>query len=193
LEHAREGRLVYHGYVGHLLLGSGFSHLISIRLIADMQFRIKAAMERMNLDRDSAVAYIEKVDRQRHRWAKFLYGVGWEDAHLYDAVFNLEHNSIEGICDLIVHMTKLDTFQVTDQSRRSFDDFALSSRVWANLAKDKQTRSAYINVLAQNGNVTITGSVGSEKTVKAITRAVAKVQGVKAVQNQVTVGSDWYG
>jgi cytidylate kinase len=191
LEHAKEGRLVYQGHVGHLLL-SGISHLIRIRLIADMEFRIKAAMDRMNLDQNAAVAYIEKMDKQRHQWAQFLYGVDWTDAHLYDAVFNLEHNNINGICDLIVRMTELEPFQVTDQSQKAFNDFALSSRVWASLAKDKLIRSVSVSITADTGNVTITGSVGSEKTVEAITHAAEQVRGVKAVQNKVGVGADWY-
>ena len=191
LKHAKEGKLVYHGHAGHLLL-SGIPHLIRIRLIADRGFRIKAAMERMNLNQEEASAYIEKIDKQRHKWARFLYGIDWEDAHLYDAVFNLERINVLGICDLILRMAELNDFSMTDQSQQAFNDFALSNRVWANLAKNKRTRSASINIVAHNGIVTITGSVGSDKTVEAITQAAQEVEGVKSVQNEVGVGSDWY-
>jgi cytidylate kinase len=191
LDHAKEGKLVYHGHAGHLLL-SGIPYLIRIRLIADKGFRTKAAMERMNLNQEEASAYIEKIDRQRHKWAQFLYGIDWEDAHLYDAVFNIERVSITGICDLVIRMAELSAFSMTDQAQLAFKDFALGSRVWANLAKNKRTRSASINVVAHDGIVTITGSVGSDKTVEAITQAAREVEGVKSVQNEVGVGSDWY-
>jgi len=35
LDHARQGNLIYHGHVGHLLL-SGISHVLRVRVIADM-------------------------------------------------------------------------------------------------------------------------------------------------------------
>ena len=191
MEQAKEGKLVYHGHAGHLLL-SGISHLIRIRLIADMPYRIKAAMARMDLDHDAAIANIEKIDKERKKWARFLYGVDWEAPHLYDAVFNLEHMNISGICDLIVRMTELGIYKVTEQSKQAFEDLALSSKVWAALAKDKRTRAASINIASHNGKVTITGSVGSEKTVEAITQLANQVQGVTNVRNEVGVGADWY-
>ncbi len=42
-EHARGGQLVYHGHVGHLLL-PGIVHVVRVRVIADMPFRIQAAL-----------------------------------------------------------------------------------------------------------------------------------------------------
>ncbi len=191
LEHARAGDLVYHGHAGHLLL-SGISHLIRIRLIAPMTLRAKIAMEQMNLEYDDAVARIEKIDRERNKWSRFLYGIDWRDAHLYDAVFNLEHNTIEGICEMIICMTQLDQFKVTPESQKVLADFIISSKVWAELAKDKRTRAASIRVVADKGVVTITGGVGSEKTVDTISKIAQQVEGVTEVRNEVGVGTDWY-
>jgi len=47
-------------------------------VIADMEYRIKAAMERMNLKRDEAIVYIDRVDKERIKWTRFLYGIEWE-------------------------------------------------------------------------------------------------------------------
>ena len=52
LERARAGNLVYHGYAGHLLL-PGVSDVIRVRAIADSESRIKTAMERDNVERNS--------------------------------------------------------------------------------------------------------------------------------------------
>ena len=92
-EQAREGRLVYHGLVGHLLL-PGVSHVIRVRVIADMEFRIKAAMQQQNFGRADAQAYIETVDRERRQWIRFLFDVEWDDPHLYDVVLNLSRMSL---------------------------------------------------------------------------------------------------
>ncbi len=93
LERAKEGNLVYHGHAGHLLL-SGISHTIRARVIADTEFRIKAAMEQRDLTREEAIVAIDKVDKERVKWTRFLYGVEWQDPSLYDVVLNLEHMTV---------------------------------------------------------------------------------------------------
>jgi cytidylate kinase len=191
LKRAREGNLVYHGYAGHLLL-RGISPVLRVRVVADMEFRIKAAMERLKAGRDQAAAYIEKVDGDRRKWTRFLYGIEWDDPKLYDVVFNLERLSVEGACESIVHMTGLDEFKMTPESRRALENFTLSSRVWAALAKNEQTKSAAVRISADRGKVTIEGSVGSQKVVDAIPEVVRQVEGVKEIQCEAGVGSDWY-
>jgi hypothetical protein len=49
-EQAREGNLVYHGYLGQLLFPD-ISHVIAVRVIADPEFRIQAAMQHARLHR----------------------------------------------------------------------------------------------------------------------------------------------
>lgn len=52
-EEARGGRLVYHGYLGQALL-AGVSHVISVRVIADPEYRIRAAQQQQRLPREEA-------------------------------------------------------------------------------------------------------------------------------------------
>ena len=77
-DQARKDRIIYHGNAGHLLL-RGVSHVICVRLIAPMDFRIRMLMERENMIREDAIRYIERMDRQRKEWTRFLYGVDWLD------------------------------------------------------------------------------------------------------------------
>ena len=83
------GDAIYHGLAGHLLLGKGL-HILRTRIIAPMEFRIAQVQERMSLKRKEAVEYIETIDADRRKWTRFLYGVDWADASLYDLVLNLE-------------------------------------------------------------------------------------------------------
>ena len=191
LKQARDGNLVYHGHAGHFLL-SGISHLLRIRVIADMEYRIRSAMERMNLKRDEAIVYIERVDRERVKWTRFLYGIEWGDPSLYDAVLNVERMSIEGAAQAIVSMAQLDDFKVTPRSQKTFDDLMVTSGVWAALVRDERTRPALVQVVADNGVVTITGKASAEKVVDAIPVVAGQVPGVKEVKNEVGIGSDWY-
>lgn len=191
LEHAKDGNLVYHGYGGHLLL-SGLSNLLRIRVIAGLESRIQTAMKRMNLTRDEAVEYIEKVDKDRSRWTYFLYGLEWQDPVLYDWVLNLDHISIEHACDIIVYRIGRDDFKTTPASQKAFEDALLASRVWGSLAKDARTRVASVQVNADSGIVTLSGSLGSQKTIDAILQTANQVPGVKSTVNQMGIGTDWY-
>lgn len=191
LEHVKEGNLIYHGHAGHLLF-RGIPNIMRLRLIADMNYRMKAAKQLYNLEGQDAVAYIEKKDKKRKKWAKFFYGIDIDDPILYDAVFNLEHSSIDKICELIVLMTDIDRYRVTEESLKAIEDFILASKAWANLAMDKQTRNASVNIVADNGVLDIMGNVSSDKTKEAIIRVVKQVEGVREVKNNMGIGADWY-
>ncbi|MBN2125845.1 MAG: cytidylate kinase family protein [Deltaproteobacteria bacterium] len=185
------GEFVYHGHAGHLLLG-GISHVLRIRVIADAEYRIHAAMEQLNTSREEAIAYIEKVDRERNRWMQFLYGLNWGEPTLYDAVLNLERMNIDSVCDVITCFVGLDDFKATAESEKAVKDLTLGTRVWAALAKNEKTKAAFVQVVADNGNVVISGGAGSEKVVDAIPEVARQVAGVGEIRNEVGIGGDWY-
>jgi len=49
-----------------------------------------------------------------------------------------------------------------------------------------------VQVVANNGVVTITGKASAGKVVDAIPVVAGQVPGVKEVKNEVGIGSDWY-
>lgn len=191
MDHAKEGDLVYHGYAGHLLL-SGVPQVLRVRVIAGIESRIEMAIKQMNLTRNEAVEYIEKVDKERSRWTHFLYGLEWQDPVLYDWVLNLDSISIENACELVACRIKLDDYKSTPESQKAFEDALLSSRVWASLAKEERTRVASVQVTADSGVVTLSGSLGSKKTLEAILQIANQVTGVKSTINHLGIGTDWY-
>lgn len=191
LDRVEGGNLVYHGHAGHLLLG-GISHVLRVRVIADREFRIRAGMEIMGMDHEQTIAYIERVDRERDRWARFLYGVEWHEASIYDVVLNLERLSVEGACETVIRMVELDDFRPTQESEKVLDDLHLSSKVWIALAKDDRTQASFVRVTSDNGKVLVTGSVASEEIMDAIPLVARQVEGVWHVKSEVGIGSDWY-
>jgi cytidylate kinase len=191
MEHIKGENLVYHGHVAHLMLGP-VSHALRVRVIADMEFRIKGAMARKNLNREGAIAFIQKIDNQRDKWTRFLYGVEWKDASLYDVLFNLEHIGIDVAGETIVHMAGMDALKPTPQSQKALDDLILGSRVWSALAINGQVITTNITVSADGGKVTISGGVSSTKAINAITSVAQRVEGVKEVKTDMGVGPDWY-
>jgi osmotically-inducible protein OsmY len=121
-----------------------------------------------------------------------LYGVNWQDPQQYDLVVNLERIGIEAACDLIAVAARSPGLTPTDDGRKALEDLSLSCRVWAALARNPQTRSAGLQVTADDGNVVITGNIGSAKAKEAISQIAQSVDGVRKLSNEVGMGSDWY-
>ena len=190
LRRAQTGNLVYHGYIGHLLL-RGISHVLRVRIITGTEKRIAMLMKDQDMSEKKATAHLKKVDAQLAKWTRFLYGVDWQDPSLYDVVLNLDRISIDGAAATLAQMTRLDEFQPTPESRKAFEDLCLSSEVWAALSKDTRTRGANIRASADAGTVFVTGVAANYETADLIEEVAAQVEGVREVDNQVGVGKDW--
>jgi len=65
-ELAHDGKLVYHGHLGHELL-SGIGHVLKVLLTAPMEFRIEQVGARQSLTDVAARHYIEEIDKARSR------------------------------------------------------------------------------------------------------------------------------
>jgi len=65
-------------------------------------------------------------------------------------------------------------------------DMSLEGRTKAVLYENKSTRDSDVHVAADNGTVTITGRVPSERAAKTVQEVVAGVYGVEAVNNELS-------
>jgi len=183
-EQATADNLVYHGLVGHLLLPN-ISHVVRVRVIAGMDFRIKAARQQQELGHEEALAYIEKVDKERRQWVRFLFDVEWDDPHLYDVVLNLSRMGLGTACETVARLTECDAFKPTAESLRAMQNLTLASRVWAKLAMDSRTRDVELEVVADDGIVTVAGEARSPGVDEAVHVVARQVDGVKEVRSKV--------
>jgi cytidylate kinase len=182
-ERARADRIIYHGNAGHLLL-RGVAHVLCVRLIAPLAYRVGIVMEREKQSRDGAVAYIEERDRQREEWTRFLYGVDWLDPALYDLTVNLQTLSVESAVELVAAAARRAEFQPTEASRRAMADLCLASRVRAALAGDRTTGATEVEVRADGDVVYLKGRVREAPVVEAVIRIAGAVPGVRAVDRR---------
>jgi cytidylate kinase len=183
-EYARGGRLVYHGHLGHLFL-PGVAHVIPVRVIADLEFRVTAAMNQQTLTRDEAIGYIDKVDKERREWTRFLFGIDWDDSHLYALVVNLGHLSVATACEMIASLAARAECQPTVASAKAMQDLTVKSRVAATLATDTRTRGILPEIVADDGIVTVTGTTQSPAIMAALPVVVREIEGVTDVRSQV--------
>jgi len=132
LEHFRKDNVVYHGLAGHFFV-KGISHVLKVRIIADLEDRVALEMEREGISRKEALAVLLKDDEERVKWSKNLYGIDTRKASLYDLVIHVHKLTVNDAVDMICHAAGLVQFQTTPESQRAIDNLALAARAKAAL------------------------------------------------------------
>jgi cytidylate kinase len=184
-EYAERGNLVYHGHAGHELL-PGIRHVLKVRLVAPLEYRIGAVMARnLRLDRKGATRYIHQVDEERTSRMRYLFDVDWRDPYQYDLVLSLDKLTVDSACDLVIQAVQWEQFQPTEGSRRALQNMALSSRIRATLDAHPQFSLYNIGVAVKDDAVTLTGNLPSDDAIQQVISIAEQASGVKQVLNQL--------
>lgn len=176
-----EGRVVYHGRTGHLLL-RGIDHVLSVRVVSDEEQRVQRAMKELSLGRTKARKYLDEVDEDWRRWARSMYGIGWEDTAQYDLVVNLQHMSVENAASALVGVAQLPDFQMTPASRRAMMDLRLAAKARLSLARHERTCRAKFEVRADAGLVTVTFLPQDSRYAEFIPEVLGPLAGIGEVR-----------
>jgi cytidylate kinase len=177
-EEVRTGKVIYHGNAGHLML-KGASPVLKVRVIAPIEKRIEMIQDRRKMGRGEALAYIQKVDRDRKNWTQYLYGVNWEDPALYDLVVNLDVLDIGAACEIVAAAARQQKCYVfAGECQREMEDLAIGSRVRANLAMHPPTSHLEFEVACKLGHVSIRGKVNGIDEFEEVKRVAQGVAGV---------------
>jgi cytidylate kinase len=125
INNLRADNIVYHGLAGHFFV-KDIPHVLKVRIIADLEYRIKFVMERDKISRDKAIDFLKKIDSSRKEWGQYLYGLNLEDPVHYDIVINTENLSLEVVVAIICEMVTSKQFQTTSESQKKMDNLASS-------------------------------------------------------------------
>lgn len=177
-EEAIEGKLVYHGNAGHLLL-QGAAPVLRVRIVVPLEVRQSIAQERLQIHREESAAFIARSDAECREWTRFLYGVDPSDPSLYDLVLNLKHVGTDDACEVVGSMAGLSCFAWTPERRSLMKDFALASRVRVSLRMDRRTAPLDIEVSCLSGIVRVRGFVGSQTGIREVERVARQVPGIR--------------
>ncbi|MEW6671358.1 MAG: cytidylate kinase-like family protein [Thermodesulfobacteriota bacterium] len=153
LNNLKKDNVAYHGFAGHFFV-KDIPHVLKVRIIADMEERIRIVMEKNSLSRDAATSYIHRLDEQRRKWSQQLYGIETADPSLYDLVIHIDRITVDDAVDIICHKISLPHFRTTPESRQQIEDLSLSAEVKAALIDMKPD----IEVTAQQGAVRVSAS-----------------------------------
>ena len=182
LKYLREDDMVYHGLAGHFFLNS-VSHVLKVRIIADLADRVRLEMEREGTDEKDALRNLQKDDEHRRKWSRSLYGIDTWDPSLYDLVIHIKQVTVDDAVDIICHAVNLKPFQTTPQSRQAMNDLAVAAEVKAALIDLNPT----VEVAAQDGKVHVKAKArsGEQELARDLETIAKGVRGVKEIEVQV--------
>ncbi|MDH4206803.1 MAG: cytidylate kinase-like family protein, partial [Desulfobacteraceae bacterium] len=89
LKNVQKDNVVYHGLAGHFFL-QDIPHVLKVRVIADLEYRVKEEMKRENIPAEEARYILRKDDDERRKWGLQLYGSDTRDSSLYDLVVHIK-------------------------------------------------------------------------------------------------------
>lgn len=155
--------------------------MLKVRVIAPLEKRVAIVQERLKMSPSDAMAYIHKVDEDRRKGTRYLYGVNWKDPDLYDVVVNLSLISVPEACAMVAEVARQKCFEFDAECRARMEDLAIGNRLQANLALNPATSHLEFEVTSRHGRVTIQGRVTSLDEVEEIKRVAKTVPGVAAL------------
>jgi hypothetical protein len=107
-----------------------------VRIIADLEERVKEEMKRENISAEEARRILLKDDEERRKWSKSLYGIDTWDPSLYDLVINIKCITVDGAVDLIKCALQDPCFKTTPEGQKLVDEMSLAARIEAALIQD---------------------------------------------------------
>jgi len=177
LDHFRKDNVVYHGLAGHFLVRH-VSHVLKVRIVAEMEDRVRLMIQRKGVTEDHALRYMKSVDEARRKWSRHLYGIDTHDPALYDMVLRIKKLSTDDAVDILSYTVGLDRFQPTAESRQAIDDLALAARIKVSLIE----RHPRIQIAASGSVVYVSLEGATAHDEKEIRDAVEQTPGVERVE-----------
>jgi len=174
----QKDNVVYHGLAGHLLL-KGIPHVLKVRIIADLDERVRDEMERERIPKQEALRLILRDDQERRKWTQSLYGMDPWDSSLYDLVLHIRKLTVADAVDFICRAAELPQFRTTEESQRKMDDLALASQMKAALIHDYPG----ISVTAEYGNILIYTKADDRLAHKLEEKAKSVCRDIEGINN----------
>jgi len=128
LEHIQKnGNVIYHGMAGQLF-SKRIPNILKVRIIANLEDRIKEVMRREHISESEACDILNKDDVNRRKWGMYLYGIDTNDPSLYDIVLHIDNLKVDDAVETLFDIAKRPCFQTTRESQVIIDDYYLATK-----------------------------------------------------------------
>jgi two-component system response regulator CpxR len=149
-EEIKSDDLVLTGCLGYLIPGN-IAHVLKVCVIADLQHRIKVAIESEDATDSGAADRIKEHDRLLSGCSTFFHNKPSYDKNLFDMVIPVDKSSPDEAVNMIINQARSDALRTTEWSRAAAADFLLAAQVKVAMAEEGQV----VDVLAENGHAII--------------------------------------
>jgi len=186
----KKDNMIYHGFACHFFV-KDIPNVLKVRINSNLEDRIKIGMERDHLSRKQALRLIKKVDEQRKRWGRKLYGFDPWDSSLYDLVLNIDRITVNDAVSTIYRIAQLEPFRITPEVKKSLENLALAAEVRTHLIGVKPD----VEICADNGYVTLNTGIpvshDSELVQKigSMMKTISEIKGIKIMTDKTHMDS----
>ncbi len=98
---AEEGNVIILGWGGQCIL-EHFPDAIHLRIVKNLEERIRWLKEHMEMDERSAKNLIEREEKESATYIEHYFNRSWDDPHLYHAIINLSRISMDDAVECVV-------------------------------------------------------------------------------------------
>jgi cytidylate kinase len=184
---AKQGNVLIKGWGAATLLRD-LPQVISVRVCAPMEFRVRVLMERLgSADAKAIREEIERHDAGRGRTMTIYFNVEHEDARLYHIVLNTERLSIAACINTIVQLAESPRFGGPLTVRSALADKLLETMIGSAMAEEISPTMAPlgVSVSVTNGRITLRG-ITSSGALRGKAETIARtVAGAFPIDNRI--------
>ena len=130
LEHIQKDNVVYHGFAGHFFT-KDIPNILKVRIIANIDYRIKVVMERENIAEEQARKLLYKIDLERRQWSMYLYGIDTNTPDLYDVILHIDSMGVDDAVEFLYGLAKRPCFQITPESQKRINEMLLAVKPYS--------------------------------------------------------------
>jgi hypothetical protein len=168
------------------------SHVLRVLTVAPLPVRAERVMAATArgpgpVDRAAALELIQRSDRERGGYNRYMHKFDWTDVHGYDLVLNTADLTVEQAVHVIASALERAQITPTAGSLQRIDDLTLASRVEASLVSSPEIWVGGLKATAEGGVVAIAGEVITDEDRERAEELARGVAGVRAVVNEIRI------
>jgi len=184
---AQQGDVLIRGWGAATLLRD-MPHVISVRVCASMNSRVRVMMERLGSKDSEAVRNeLERFDAVHARTLRASFNVEQEDALLYHIVLNTDRLPVDACVNAVCQLAEHPHFRDPATTRTELADKLLEAKVNSALTEEISVGIAPtgVTVSAANGRITLYGTSTSGALRGRAERVAHRVAGECQIDNRI--------
>jgi cytidylate kinase len=186
-EFARKGNVVIVGRGGQVLL-KDLPGVLHLRVIAPLALRVQRSLAENLGDEKQVARLLRRNDRDSEGFIRSFLDVNWDDSNLYDLAINTQKISAPAAVEMILQAVRSPEIREGEKlAEKKLTEMVLVQKVEATLLGLMGIEGRHINAQVENQVVILRGSVPTAKDKEDCEKAVATIEGVRKVDNQILI------